>query len=263
MKLVGANPKAEVTGVDELPGKANYFRGNDPKQWQTGISTYRKAKIHQAYPGIDLVYYGNPQQMEYDFVVAPGADPKQIRWVFDASRAFKAKPKIDKSGDLILKTAGGEMRLRKPVVYQDINGERKAIDGRFTVDKAQVSFQLAQYDRSRPLVIDPVLVYSTYLGSSGDNNGLGIAVDGSGNTYVTGSTLSSYFPTVNAKYPKLLGLGDAFVFKLSSDGQTVLYSTYLGGSSWEFGWGIAVDGSGNAYVTGSTGSGFPTSTNDS
>jgi Divergent InlB B-repeat domain/Beta-propeller repeat len=261
MQLVGANPNPLMDGLEELPGKVNYLKGNDPKQWQSNVTTYSKVRYQAVYPGIDLLYYGKQRQLEYDFVVQPGADPKAIRLNFAGAESAR----LDAAGDLLLLTKGGEVRLQKPVVYQTIDGQRRDVAGQFVLHEVsdnskgqQVGFAVAAYDTKQPLVIDPVLAYSSYLGGSGDWGG-GIAVDSSGNAYVTGSTSSTDFPTVNAKYPKLWGSSDAFVTKFNATGSKVLYSTYLGGSSGEVGRGIAVDSSGNAYVTGSTSStDFPT-----
>ncbi|TAL50061.1 MAG: hypothetical protein EPN89_05315, partial [Methylovulum sp.] len=268
MQLVGANPNASVAGLDELPGKVNYLRGNDPKRWQTGVATYGKVKLNGVYNGVDLVYYGNGRQLEYDFIVAPGADPNAIRLNFGGID----NARLDATGDLLLHTQDGELRLQKPVVYQTVDGKRQNVDGRFVLHDVSgregladgkdrhIGFQVAAYDAGLPLVIDPVLVYSSYLGGSSWESSSSIAVDTAGNAYVTGDTASSDFPTVNAKYPKLWGGSDAFVTKFSADGSKVLYSTYLGGSSWlDYVSGIAVDGAGNAYVTGTTASSdFPT-----
>jgi hypothetical protein len=251
MKLAGANSKAPVEGMDRLPGNSNYFIGSDPSQWHTEVPNYAKVRVREVYAGIDLIYYGNQRELEYDWVVKPGADPAQIRFEVQG-----AEVRLDSTGDLLLKTAAGEVRQRKPVVYQ---GDRK-IDGGFVLHGHRVSFEVARYDRSRMLVIDPVLVYSTYLGGTGQDQGTGIAVDASGNAYVSGWTSSTNFPTANAlQAANGGGMFDAFVTKISADGSTKLYSTYLGGSGLDQALGIAVDASGNAYVTGVTGStNFPT-----
>jgi beta-propeller repeat-containing protein len=243
MKLVRANPAAKVTGVDELPGRSNYFIGNDPKKWQTNVPTYAKVKYKNIYSSIDLIYYGNQRQFEYDFVVAPGADPHRI--AFDVSGAKRISG--DDRGDLVLQTAVGEIRWRKPIVYQEKNGTRQEIAARYVVKhKNRVQFEVADYDLRRPLFIDP-LVYSTYLGGRGDDAGYGIAVDKSGNAYVTGTTASTNFPTKNALHGSNAGGYDAFVAKLNPTGSALVYSTYLGGSNSDQGLSIAVDSSGNAY----------------
>ena len=180
MKLVGGNPNPQIKGLDELPGKVNYFRGKDPKQWQTNIPTYAKTKYEKVYPGIDLVYYGNQRQLEYDFIVAPGADPKAMRLSFEGAD----KATIDAQGDLVLHTAGGDVRLRKPIAYQTVDGQRhdvdvcfvlhdapsprgKSIQGEEKIKNQQIGFQLAAYNATQTLVIDPVLAYSSYLGGRG------------------------------------------------------------------------------------------------
>src|SRR5438445_703660 len=260
MTFAGANPEPRVTGLEELPRKANYFIGNDRAKWRTNVPTYAKVQYREVYPGIDLVYYGNQQQLEYDFVVRPGANPNRIVLGFEGADRLE----VDAQGDLVLHTAAGPIRQRKPVIYQEVGGVRKEIPGGYVLSgPQQVSFQLAAYDQSRPLVIDPVLVYSTYLGGSDRDAGLGIAVDAAGNAYVTGQTSSTNFPTTAGAFQTAFGGGfrdiDAFVTKLNSTGSALVYSTYLGGSCFDDGHGIAVDAAGNAYVTGRTCStNFPT-----
>ena len=169
LKLIGANPNPKITGLDELPGKSNYFIGNDPAKWRTDVSNYAKVKIEDVYPGIDLVYYGNQRQLEYDWIVNPGADPKAIRFAVEG----KADLKVDAQGNLILDEKG-ELRLNKPFIYQQRAGSRTEIAGRYVLlGKREVGFQLDKYDASLPLVIDPVLSYSTYLGGSGSDAGHG------------------------------------------------------------------------------------------
>ncbi len=262
--LVGAEPDPRASGIEELPGKANYFIGDDPAQWRTAVPTYAKVHYRDVYPGIDLVYYGNQRQLEYDFVVAPGADPEKIALGFEGAD----KLEIDAQGDLVLHVTERAIRQHKPVIYQEVNGIRHEIDGGYVLKGAeQVSFKVAAYDRSRPLIIDPVvLAYSTYLGGSISDGGLAIAVDVYGNAYVTGDATSISFPTTPGAFHRsfgggdgLSGTGDAFVTKLDSTGSTLVYSTYIGGSSGDEGSGITVDADGNAYVTGTTFSGnFPT-----
>jgi hypothetical protein len=220
------------------------------------VPTYAKVKYAAAYPGVDLVYYGQSRQLEYDFVVAPGADPTAITLSFEGIDHID----VDAQGDLVLSTAGGSLRFQKPIVYQEEDGRWQSIAGSYVrTGPHQAGFRLAAYDLARPLVIDPVLSYATYLGGSGRDDGLGIAVDAAGQAYVTGFTVSADFPTVHPLQPTLNG-GDAFVAKLTADGSALVYATYLGGSyDFEFGTGIAVDAAGAAYVTGQTGSAdFPT-----
>jgi hypothetical protein len=258
MKLVKANPAPKVTGEEELPGKSNYFIGNDAKKWRSNVPTYSNVKYEEIYSGIDLVYYGNQRQLEYDFVVAPGANPRRIQ--FDVRGAKHISR--DKHGDLVIRMTGGGVHWRKPLVYQEKGGRRREIDGNYVIRRGQrVGFELAGYDSKRPLIIDPVLGYSTYLGGSGVDRGNGIAVDGSGNAYITGSTESTDFPTTPGTFQTTCNGGsncatdgDAFVTKLNPSGSALVYSTFLGGSKTDAGRGIAVDSSGNAYVTGSTAS---------
>ncbi len=257
MKLAGARPSPEVVGLDELPGKANYFIGNDPQKWRVNIPTYARVQYQAVYPGVDLVYYGNRRQLEYDFVVTPGADPNIIKLVWAGAR----KVWLDENGDLLLDTAGGAVRWLRPVVYQEAGGERKLIAGAYALTgKRQVGFRVGKYDTSKPLIIDPGLVYSTYLGGLNQEKGSSIAADARGNAYLTGSTNSPDFPTSGIPpQPTLKGDYDVFVSKLNSTGSALIYSTYLGGNDLDRGWGIAVDGSGNAYVTGETRGNFPLS----
>jgi beta-propeller repeat-containing protein len=255
MKLVDAALTPLVSGLEELPAKANYFIGNDPAQWRTDVPTYAKVHYREVYPGVDLVYYGNQRQLEYDFVVAPGADPNKIVLGFKGAD----KLEIDAQGDLVLYVAGGPVRLRKPYIYQGTGSIRQEIAGGYILHGAnRVGIDVAAYDRSRPLVIDPVILsYSTYLGGEA---GVAIAVDGDGNAYVTGYAGSTDFPTTSGAFQGTSsGAFDAFVAKLNAAGSALVYSTYLGGSGDDGGGSIAVDASGNAYVTGGTSStDFPT-----
>ncbi len=264
MKLAGAHPAPQLEGLDALPGKSNYLVGNDQGQWRRNVTSYSRVSYQNVYPGIDLIYYGNQQQLEYDFVVAPGADLSAIRLSFSGMK----KMRVDRQGDLVLHTANGDVRQRKPLIYQEVDGCRQEIAGRYKVSgKGQVGFQLANYDRTRPLVIDPVLAYSTYLGGSGLDGVTDIAIDAAGNAYLVGMTNSvSDFPLVNPLQPNFGGIDppfftpyDVFVSKLNRDGSALIYSTYLGGKSYDLGDGIAVDRDGNVCVTGTTiSSDFPT-----
>jgi hypothetical protein len=270
MKLLAANGKPRIAGTEELPGKVNYFIGNDPKKWRTNVPTYAKVEYRDVYPGVNLVYYGHQGLLEHDFVVAPGADPTQIRFAVAGAEKIDLEP----SGDLVLQAGGQELHLRKPVAYQEINGSRREIAGKYTLlpngsreirrvapatSAREVAFNVGDYDETRPLVIDPVLVYSTYLGGSGSDLGLGIAVDSAGNAYVSGRTRSANFPTLNPAQASSRDLYDGFVAKLNASGSAMVYSTYIGGSGGDALQGVAVDSSGNAYVTGATQStDFPT-----
>jgi hypothetical protein len=257
MQLIDANPAVRVSGMDELPGKSNYFVGNDPAKWQTNVPTYAKVRYEGVYPGVNLIYYGNQRQLEYDFVVAPGADPKTIRLRFGAANNLR----IDKQGMLVLEIQKGEVQFRRPAIYQEIAGKRRAIAGRYALRGSDVGFEVKSYDRASPLVIDPVLVYSTYLGGTSSDLASSIAVDSAGDAYVTGST-GAGFPTIDAVQSNFAGHGasvNAFVTKFNASGTALVYSTYMGGSVGDTGYSIAVDSAGNAYVTGSTASpDFPT-----
>jgi|HubBroStandDraft_1064217.scaffolds.fasta_scaffold04255_1 hypothetical protein len=255
MKLRDANPAAKVKGVDELAGTSNYFIGNDPTKWRTGVPTYAKVKYEAIYSGIDLVYYGNQRQLEYDFIVAPNANPRRI--AFDVLGAKRIR--LDAGGDLVFKIGEGEIRWHKPLVYQEKGGARELVAARYAItDKNRIGFELAKYDTRRSLYIDP-LIYSTYLGGSGDDFGYGIAVDSAGNTYIAGFTGSIDFPTMNPLQPTLGGDLNAFITKINPEGSALVYSTYLGGSDADAIYSIAVNSAGNAYVTGQTNStDFPT-----
>jgi uncharacterized repeat protein (TIGR01451 family) len=246
LKLAGANARANPVILEELPGKRNYLIGNNPKKWRIDVPTYSRIRYDEVYPGISVTYYGNQRQLEYDFELMPGADPRAIRFTFSR----QVRPQITVDGDLLLQTAAGEVREQKPLVYQEINGERRLIDARYVVvDRRQVAFEIGPYDRDRKLIIDPTLVYSTYLGGSGDDIGSSIAVDSSNNVYVAGIT------------PDNAGFSDISVTKIDATGGNIIYSTNIGGSGVDRGDGIAVDTSGNAYCVGrvnSTSTDFPT-----
>lgn len=248
MKLEGANAKAEAQAMEELPGQTNYFIGNNPQKWRTGIPSYAKVMYREVYPGVDLVYYGRQQQLEYDFVVAPGVDPARIKLNFEGAQSID----VDAQGDLILHTEGGDIRQHKPVVYQEVDGARQEVPSRYEMkDQRRVGFKIESYDANKPLVIDPVLTYSTFLGGSSGDAGNSIAVDAAGSAYVTGWTSSSDFP-LSHPMDSDAGLVDVFVSKLNPDGSALLYSTYLGGSDTDFGYSVAVDNVGQAYLTGYT-----------
>jgi hypothetical protein len=268
MKLQGANAHASVAGAQPLPGKSNYFVGNHPNQWRTNVPTFGAVTYAGVYPGIDLVYHGNQRLLEYDFVVSPGADPRTIDLRFQGAR----KLSVNREGALVIGLGGNEVIEHAPVVYQQIGGVRKTLAGKYVLrGRGRVGFGVAEYDRSRALVIDPVLAYSTYLGGSGPDTSAGIALDASGNAYVSGSTRSSDFPISSGAFQTALASGtyyNTFVSKLNASGSALLYSTYLGGSGGDYGVGgaggdyatsVAADASGNAYVTGVTySSDFPT-----
>jgi uncharacterized protein (TIGR03437 family) len=255
MKLVNANPASQIEGVDELPGKSNYFIGNDPQQWRAGVTNYAKVKYRDVYPGVDLVYYGHERQLEYDLILAPGADPKQIKLAFDGAERMR----IESDGDLALGTAAGEVRQHRPVIYQETNGDKRPVDGRYVLlDQNEVGFEIGEYDAGRPLVIDPVLSYATYLGGGANDFIYAVRVDAAGAIYVAGATLSADFPVANALQPTYGGassgisfFGDAFVTKLNPAGALV-YSTFLGGSGSDRAIDMTVDAAGNVYLAGDT-----------
>ncbi len=264
LKLVGANRRSQPEGIDQLPGTVNYFIGNDPKKWRTGIPTYTRVRYRNIYPGIDLLYYGNHRELEYDFVLAPGADAKLIRMRFDGVRHLQRAA----NGDLVASAPDGALTLRRPLVYQVEDGRRVPVHGKFVLAAQNtVRFRLGRYDRSKPLVIDPVLMYSTFLGGKGTDTAYAIAVDSSGEAYIAGSTSSTNFPvTPGAFQPQDNAAANqsltGFVAKLNAAGTALVYATYLGGSgasstitlNIDSIRAIAVDSAGDAYVTGTAGS---------
>lgn len=255
MKLRGANPAARITGTDELPGRLNSFIGHDPQHWRTGVRTYARVSVESVWPGVDVVYYGQQRQLEYDFVVAPGAHPQVIALAFTGAE----KIETDAAGNLVLHAAGAELRQHKPVIWQEVKGVKQRISGSYVqTGEDQFGFVVDSYDVTRPLVIDPVVSYASYLGGTGEELGIAVAADSAGNTYLTGVTTSGDFPrAASATFTPPL---DVFVTRLNAAGTALVYSTYLGGSgSADVGSGIAVDAAGNAYVTGTTNSpDFPT-----
>ena len=257
MKLVGANPGAAVEGVNELEGKVNYLLGNDPAQWRTNIPTFGRVRYSGVYRGIDLVYYGNQRHLEYDFVIAPGSDAGAIALEFAGAGRMEIEAA---TGDLLLGIGDKTIRQHKPVVYQETSAGRRNVEGRYALlGRGRVGFEVGAYDPSATLIIDPVLVYSTFLGGNHDTTARAIALDASGNAYVTGATFSTDFPTANAFQSAPRGDSEAYVTKLNVAGSAIIYSTYLGGSDREEAIDLAVDSDGNAYVTGNTGSNdFPT-----
>ncbi len=256
LRLVGADQNAKLEGGDKQSGKVNYFIGKQRKHWRVDIPTYGKVIHRKVYPGIDLVYYGNQRQLEYDFVVAPGADPARIRFQLEGSEQIN----LDDNGDLRLTLTHGEVRLRKPVIYQVTNqGGRQEVHGSYVITGKEVTFKIGSFDRSKPLIIDPLLIYSTFLGGSAAEQGLGVAVDAQGNAYVTGSSTSTDFPLAAPFQGTKDAFEDAFVLKLNPAGTGLVYSTYFGGNGSDVANAIAIDSQGNAYIAGLTGSGgFPT-----
>lgn len=254
MLLEGANKNANVEGDERLQGRSNYLIGGDRSKWQTNIPTYARVKYGEVYPGIDMVYYGMQKQLEYDFIVNPQADPNRIRLSFEGAEDFK----IDARGDLVLKVGEEELTQRAPQIYQESEGGKQLVEGHYVLKGArEVGFEVASYDRSRPLVIDPRLVYATLYGGEGDDFADGIAVDRSGNAYITGSTLSLFNLPVKNPFQGSLNTSspiasDVFVAKLNPAGTDLVYSTYLGSKYSDEGNAIAVTSDGKACITGVT-----------
>jgi Beta-propeller repeat len=251
MQLVGARGQLRARGAQELPGRSSYFVGNDPRRWRAAVPTYAQVEYQDVYPGIDLVYHGTRQRsLEYDFIVAPGADPRAITLSFQGAERVE----LQADGDLALHGPAGLIRIRKPTAYQESNGVRTEVPASFLLkDNAQIGFQVAAYDTRATLVIDPeVIAWAILLSGDAVDQAFAIAVDSIGNSYVTGNTNSTTFPsTAGVVQPAGGGGTDAFVAKFSEAGQLV-YSTFLGGDLEDAGRGIAVDQNGSAYVTGFT-----------
>ena len=250
MKLAGAKASPNVVGLDPLPGKNNYFLGNDPNRWQTGVESFAKVKYEAVYPGVDLIWYGNQRQLEYDFVVAPGARTETIKMDFEGAPGLK----LDKDGSLILRAEGQEARMLKPIAWQEVEGQRRAVRCNFRLKDNQVAFQLGKYDASRPLVIDPVLVYSTFIGGAGFDEAFSVALDAEGNAYMAGSTDSADFPGPSTIQPTKGAQTDAYILKVNPAGNAVVYATWLGGGVTDIANRIVVDAAGSVVVAGSTSS---------
>jgi hypothetical protein len=262
MKFEGARSESTILGEKEKEGKVNYLRGSDPSAWVTEVPTYEAVRYSELYDGVDLVYYSNDRgQMEYDFEVAPGADSSKISLRFSGTESIRVD---ETTGDLVISTLAGELRHHEPIAFQYLPDGKHRVDARYeTSGGGKVSFQVGEYDASIPLIIDPIIGYSTYLGGSGDIDfASSVAVDGAGNAYLTGSTNSANFPTLSPFDGTFGGDQfnyDAFVTKMNVSGTAMIYSTYLGGSSDDNGLGIAIDSAGQAYIAGFTNSSdFPT-----
>ncbi len=261
IKLVGASNDPGIEPVDKQPGRINYLIGNDPGKWRTGISAYGGVVYRQVYPGIDLHFYGNQRRLEYDFLITAGSDPGQIKVAFREAKSLK----LDEAGDLLLTLAGGVLRQHKPIIYQNDNGKKRYVEGRYVINQDnQVTFAIDEYDKSLDLVIDPVLSYASYLGGGNDDQGTGIAVDKDGDIYVTGFTAATNdptlagidgFPVAGALQSSNAGFNDLFVtrFKPGVGGAaSVVYSTFLGGADDDRASSIALDAAGNIYLAGQT-----------
>ena len=256
-QFAGANRHPKIEALDPLPGHSNYFIGNDPKQWRTDIAQYRRVRYHDVYPGVDVVYYGKDGQLEFDVEAAAGVDLAHVRLRVDGADSLA----LDEEGNLQLHTAFGVLTQRKPVVYQMIAGERRELRGDYVLrdirrDKSahEVAFRVADYDHRYALVLDPILIFAKLIGGTLADDGNGVAVDANGNSYVTGFTNSTGFPTTVGAYQTTHLGQDAFITKISADGTTLIYSTLIGGNGSDIAYGIGIDSSGNAYITGSTSS---------
>jgi len=258
LRFLGARPDVEPQGRRPRPGRVNYLLGNDPAKWQTNLPTYGEVVYRSVWPGIDVRFRGAEGQLKYEFLLRPGAEVRDIRLAYRGAERLS----LDRRGNLLIETPLGSLTDTRPFAYQQRGGKRVPVSSRYLLPQGErYGIAVGAYDRGRPLVIDPGLLYSTYLGGPGSEGGQGIAVDGAGNAYLTGSTNSTNFPTTPGAFDTTAnGNGDAFVTKLNPTGSAPLvYSTYLGGSGLDQGFGIAVDAAGNAYVTGQTSStNFPT-----
>ncbi len=249
MTFVGARRKPVSRAEEQLQGRSNYFIGHSKEQWRLGVPHYGAVTYKALYPGIDVRYHGTQQALEYDFVVAPGADPQLIRIAFDGQSGLTLTP----DGDLLIAAKDAQIILKKPVAYQVRNGQQVAVDSTFArLPNDQIGLTVADYDRAAELVIDPTVTYASYLGGTDDEGIFGIGFDREGNIYVSGETSSVDFPTRNAAQPRVGGNYDAFVSKFDRTGSRLIYSTYLGGSSYDHAVGIAVNDDGEAYVAGLT-----------
>jgi hypothetical protein len=255
LSLVGAAKNPAVIGEDPQPGKVNYFLGNDPSKWRTNVPTYGRVRYANVYPSIDLVYYGNQRQLEYDFELRPGADPRKIHFEIQGAKQIA----LDADGNLILKVGNGELHLQCPVVYQRSGSQRVAVDGTYVMtDSTHVAFEVGEYDSSKPLVIDPVLDYATYLGQSAADQSTGIAVDSTGSVYVTGYSNSVDLPLTTLG-TLASNANHVFVAKIDPAGANLIYADYIGGNSDDYSVGLVLDSTNEVYVTGSTtSSNYPT-----
>jgi hypothetical protein len=252
LEFVGGNASARISGEGELSGNVNYFFGNDPARWRTSVPTFARVRVADLYPGVSLIHYGNQHRLEYDFVVSPGVDPSVIAIRFRGAD----KVTLDHQGDLVLSLGAEEIRQPRPLIYQNVQGVRKEIAGGYSLSDPQtVKFEIAPYDHRLPLVIDPVLSYSTYYGGSGQDIAWGVAVDSNGFIYAAGESmggLPTTAGTVTNPYGGARSHGDAFVAKYNNDASQVIYLAYIGGTLGDVARSLAVDNGGSAYITGWT-----------
>jgi hypothetical protein len=258
LELLNGTSSIKWQGLEQLPGQSNYFRGSQPSQWHRRVPHFARVSAKAVYPGIDMTFYDSAGKLEYDFAVAPGADPGRIRLLARGAGA----PNVAADGTLEWKSSHGPLRLQPPVAYQDLDGHRQRVAATYTVRGAAVGISLGDYDRKAPLIIDPVLDFSAVLGGDNSTWPMGMAVDAQGNVYVSGFTCSAAYPsTAGSADPRggadtgvVYACDDAFVTKLSADGTTLIYSTFIGGSSYDFGARLALDSAGEVYLTGGTSS---------
>ncbi len=249
MELVGADPGSRWQAESPLSGVSNYLIGADPAHWRIGVPHYSKARLGLPYPGIDMVVYGNEGRLEFDFVVEPGANPSHIRMRYRGVEATS----INDEGALVLQFEAGEVHQQRPIIYQELASGKRPVSGEYVrLGTDEYGFRVGEYDRSQPLVIDPIFTFGTYLGGSGLDAGHAIAVDARGQTYIAGSTESANFPVTAGAHSGGTQPADAFVTKLKADGSGIEYSTFLGGTRDDKAVGIAIDGSGAVYITGAT-----------
>ena len=253
-RFPGGNPASSIEAIGPSAARINFLVG-DPGQWRTDLPAWDAIAYRAIFPGVDLIYSSYNNCLKSDFIVAPGADPDSIRLRYDG-----ASPRIDAYGALVLPTAAGEFRENAPLLYQEIDGRQTPVDGEFRIYRdGTIGFRVGEYDRAWPLIIDPVLSYSTFVGGSSMDAITSIAVDGEGNAYVAGWTTSTNLPTVNPVQAQEKGSVDAFVAKLGPGGNSLIYCTYLGGAGDDRAFALAIDSAGDAYVTGWTASSnFPT-----
>jgi hypothetical protein len=257
VRFLEASKDVHIKGIEESEAKVSYLRGNDPQKWVRGARTYLRLLYEELYPRIDLIVSGKEGRIKHEYRVKAGGDAEKIAWEYEGAEGTR----INTQGQLEIDTGSGTVIEERPFCYQMIGGKRVEVGSRYRIGKGNtVKFELAEYKKDRELVIDPALVYSSFLGTGEFDYGYGIAVDKDGNAYVTGTAGWSDFPTTPSAFDTTFDYGEAFVTKFNASGSGLIYSTFLGGSGTESGRSIAVDGNGNAYVTGyTTSSDFPVS----
>ena len=249
MRLLQSNPASVPVPEEPLLGKSNYFIGNDPAKWRTDVPLFGRVRFPSVYKNVDLVYYGSQQQLEYDFLIRPGGEPQSIGFSVDGASSAK----VAQSGDLILQARGAQATLHRPIAYQIVNAQKHNVTASFVpLGGSSFGIRVARYDHKSPLIVDPVLAYSTYLGGSDDEGIFGIGFDDDGNIYVAGETSSLDFPQKGGVQDHIGGNYDAFVSKFDAQGASLIYSTYLGGTNYDHAIGIQVGEHGSVYLAGLT-----------